>query len=358
MKHKPVCCTVPTHVLERLARAIDPGVSKRALDALGFSARARALRAELAELPPLPDVRSLTGGRYREVYDARHGPPRTLPGRLVRSERERAVRDRSVNDAYLNAGYTYSFYRTVFGRNSLDGRGMLLRSSVHLSRKLNNAFWDGSQMVYGDGDGEIFVTLTRPLEVVAHELTHGVIAHTSGLVYRGEAGALNESFADVMGSLVKQWRHRQTARRADWLIGRQMMGPAVRARSLRTLTGRKAFENDPLLGTDPQPKHYRDRIRIPDADVAAHLNSGIPNHAFYLVATRLGGHAWTRAGAIWYEAMTTLPARSNFRTASARTIAIARRRFGSRVAAVVARAWEEVGVRQGPATRALDVAGS
>lgn len=348
MKHQPVCCSVPTHLLERLAQAIDPGVSRRALDALGFSRRARLLRAELAARPALPAVPSPNGGRYREVYDARHGSPRALPGRLVRSERGRPVRDRSVNAAYLNAGYTYAFYRSVFGRKSLDGRGMVLRSSVHLSRKLNNAFWDGSQMVYGDGDGEIFVNLARPLEVVAHELTHGVIAHTSGLVYRGEAGALNESFADVMGSLVKQWRHGQPARRADWLIGRQMMGPAVRARALRTLTGGKAFENDPLLGTDPQPKRYRDRIRIPDPDIAAHLNSGIPNHAFYLVATRLGGYAWTRAGAIWYEAMTTLPSRSNFKAAAARTTAIAKRRFGSRVAAVVKRAWEEVGVREPP----------
>jgi Zn-dependent metalloprotease len=345
MKHNPpVCCTVPTHLLQRLAQAIDPGVSRRALDALGFSARARALRARLATLTPLPTIPAPNGGRYREVYDARHGAPRMLPGRLVRSERERAARDRSVNEAYVNAGHTYAFYREVFGRNSLDGHGMILRSSVHLSRKLNNAFWDGSQMVYGDGDGQIFVDLTRPLEVVAHELTHGVIAHTSRLVYRGEAGALNESFADVMGSLVKQWRLRQPARRADWLIGRQMMGPAVRARALRTLTGRKAFVDDRLLGTDPQPKHYRDRCRIPDPDVAAHLNSGIPNHAFYLAATRLGGYAWTRTGAIWYEGMTTLPSRSSFATAAGRTIAIARRRFGSRVAAVVAGAWREVGV--------------
>jgi Zn-dependent metalloprotease len=344
MKHQPVCCSVPTHLLQRLAQAIDPGVSRRALDALGFSKRAQRLRAELAAVPPLPAIPSPNGGRYREVYDARHGAPRALPGRLVRSERDRAARDRAVNEAYRNAGHTYAFYREVFGRNSLDGQGMIIRSSVHLSRRLNNAFWDGSQMVYGDGDGRIFVHLTRPLEVVAHELTHGVIAHTSGLVYRGETGALNESFADVFGSLAKQWRLGQTARRAEWTIGRQMMGSAVRARALRTLTGRKAFENDPLLGTDPQPKHYRDRCRFPDADVAAHLNSGIPNHAFYLVATRLGGHAWTRAGAIWYEAMITLPSRSSFATAAGRTIAIARRRFGSRVAAVVAGAWREVGV--------------
>jgi Zn-dependent metalloprotease len=221
---------------------------------------------------------------------------------------------------------------------------MVIRSSVHLSRRLNNAFWDGSQMVYGDGDGRIFVKLTRPLELAAHELTHGVIAHSSGLVYDGESGALNESFADVMGSLVKQWRSRQTARRADWLMGRQMMGPAVKARALRTLTGRKAFEDDPLLGTDPQPKHYRDRIRIPDSDVAAHLNSGIPNYAFYLVATRLGGHAWTRAGAIWYEAMTTISKRSGFRAAARLTTTIARRRFGQQVGRVVAGAWAEVGL--------------
>lgn len=342
--HAPVCCTVPTHLLQRLAQAIDPGVSQRALDALGFSARAQALRAALASLPPLPNIPSPNGGCYREVYDARHGPPQRLPGRLVRSERERASRDRAVNQAYQNAGHTYAFYRRVFGRNSLDGRGMILRSSVHLSQRLNNAFWDGSQMVYGDGDGAIFRDLTRPLELVAHELTHGVIAHSSGLSYRGEAGALNESFADVMGSLVKQWRLRQTARRADWLMGRQMMGPAVRARALRTLTGDKAFTGDPLLGTDPQPKYYRDRVRFPDPDVAAHLNSGIPNHAFYLVATRLGGFAWTRAGAIWYEAMTTLAARSNFATAADHTVAIARRRFGPTVARVVAKAWKDVGV--------------
>jgi Zn-dependent metalloprotease len=345
MSHNPpVCCTVPTHLLQRLAQALDPGVSRRALDALGFSAKAAALRAELARLPPLPTILSPNGGRYREIYDARHGPPRRLPGHLVRSERGRPTRDRMVTQAYRNAGYTYAFYREVFGRNSLDGRGMIIRSSVHLSRKLNNAFWDGGQMVYGDGDGAIFRDLARPLEVVAHELTHGVIAHSSGLVLRGEAGALNESFADVMGSLVKQWHLRQPARKADWLMGRGMMGPAVRARALRTLTGARAFENDPLLGTDPQPKHYRDRVRIPDPDIASHLNSGIPNHAFYLVAIRLGGYGWTRAGTIWYQAMTTLPARSSFATAAEHTVSIARRRFGAVVARVVAQAWKEVGV--------------
>jgi hypothetical protein len=230
---------------------------------------------------------------------------------------------------------------------ALKGQNLDVRE---ISRRLNvRSVLEGAVRASGERL-RVSVTLTnvedgyQSWSVVAHELTHGLIAHTSGLVYDGESGALNESFADVMGSLVKQWRGRQTARRADWLMGRQMMGPAVKARALRTLTARKAFEDDPLLGTDPQPKHYRDRIRIPDPDVAAHLNSGIPNYAFYLVATRLGGHAWTRAGAIWYEAMTTISKRSGFRAAARLTTAIARRRFGQRVGRVVADAWAEVGL--------------
>ena len=345
MAHNPpVCCTVPAHLLEQMARLIDPGASRRALKALGLSAASRTLRAQLSRAPQLPDIPSPNGGRFREVFDARHGGPHTLPGRLVRRERQGAVRDRAVNEAYSNAGHTYAFYRMVFGRNSLDDRGMIIRSSVHLSHDLNNAFWDGSQMVYGDGDGQFFVHLTRPLEVVAHELTHGVIAHTSALIYQGEAGALNESFADVMGSLVRQWRRRQTARAADWRIGGQMMGPAVRARSLRTLKGEPAFVDDPQLGTDPQPKHYRDRLRVPDADLFAHLNSGIPSHAFYLVATGLGGYGWTRAGQIWYDAMTTIPRRAGFSKAAELTTGIARRRYGAPVARVVAKAWKAVGL--------------
>ena len=331
-------------MLRELAKAIDPGVSERALDALGFSPQAIRLRQELADAPTIPTIPSPGGRRMRMVFDARHKHPGALPGRLVRSERQRATRDRAVNEAYQNAGYTYTFYREVFGRNSLDDKGMAIVSSVHLSRKLNNAFWDGSQMVYGDGDGQIFHHLTRPLEVVAHELTHGVIAHSSRLVYKGEAGALNESFADVMGSLVKQWHRGQTARQADWLIGRQMMGPALRARALRTLTGEKAYVDDPLLGTDPQPKHYRDRFPLPDPDVASHLNSGIPNYAFYLTAMRLGGHAWNRAGTIWYQAMTSLPSRSRFATAAEWTTRYARQRYGAKVARTVAGAWKEVGL--------------
>ncbi len=342
--HTSPCCSVPLHLLRQLAKAIDPGVSERALDALGFSPQAIRLRQEMADAPTIPTLAAPGGRRLRMVFDNRHKQPEALPGRLVRSERQGATRDRAVNEAYQNAGYTHAFYREVFGRNSLDDKGMAIVSSVHLSRSLNNAFWDGSQMVYGDGDGQIFHHLTRPLEVVAHELTHGVIAHSSRLASKGEAGALNESFADVMGSLVKQWHRGQTARQADWLIGRQMMGPALRARSLRTLTGAKAYVDDPLLGTDPQPKHYRDRIRIPDPDVGSHLNSGIPNYAFYLTAMRLGGRAWTRAGAIWYQAMTSLPSRSRFATAAEWMTRYARRQYGTRVAHAVATSWKEVGL--------------
>jgi hypothetical protein len=150
---------------------------------------------------------------------------------------------------------------------------MALVSSVHLGRRLNNAFWTGDQMAYGDGDGLLFRGFTRALDVVAHELTHGVVSHTSNLEYRNEPGALNEHFADVMGILVRQWRRRQTARQADWRIGVAIMGPGVTARCLRTFTAAKAYENDPVLGTDTQAP--ADKYRGP-ADSGVHIAPGSP----------------------------------------------------------------------------------
>ena len=118
-------------------------------------------------------------------------------------------------------------------------------------------------MAYGDGDGVIFIRFTRSLDVVGHELTHGVVSHTSNLEYRNESGALNEHFADVFGSLVKQWKKKQTAAKADWLIGPDIMGPGTQAKSLRTFKEGKAYENDPNLGTDPQPKHLSGKYTGP-----------------------------------------------------------------------------------------------
>ena len=165
-----------------------------------------------------------------------------LPGTLARGEKDKASTDPAVNEAFNYSGNTYDFYRKLFNRNSLDDKGMTLISSVHLGANYNNAFWNGEQMAYGDGDGVIFTRFTKSLDVVGHELTHGVVSHTSNLEYRNESGALNEHFADVFGSLVKQWKRKQTAAKADWLIGPDIMGPGTTAKSLRTFKEGRAYK--------------------------------------------------------------------------------------------------------------------
>jgi Zn-dependent metalloprotease len=211
---------------------------------------------------------------------------------------------------------------------------------------MSNAFFNGRQMAYGDGDGNLFVRFTKALDVVAHELTHGVVSFTSNLDYVGESGALSESFADIMGSLVKQWKDGLTVAQADWFVGSDILGPGARIQGVRTLTGEAAYKNDLDFGTDPQPKHYRDRYRGTLDRGGVHINSGIPNHAFYLAAMGIGGYAWEKAGKIWYAAMKSgLESNATFKEAAEATIAIAGYYgHGSDEQKAVRSAWQQVGV--------------
>lgn len=270
-----------------------------------------------------------------------------LPGKLVRSEGQKRTGDPATDEAYDGAGATYDFYREVFGRDSVDGKGMRLDSTVHFGRDYDNAFWNGRQMVYGDGDGELFQRFTRALDVIGHELTHGVVQFEADLEYQGESGALAESFADVFGALVKQWRLGQTAAEADWLVGKGLFTRKVKGRAIRSMKAPGSAYDDPVLGKDPQPGHLRDLVETTDDNGGVHVNSGIPNRAFYETAVRLGGHAWMGAGRIWYDAMVSrLRGSSTFREAAEATAAEAARRFGTRsVEADAVRAgWSAVGV--------------
>jgi Zn-dependent metalloprotease len=247
----PIHCILPPYILDHLAESSDPSMRKLAVEAIARSATLRATRTTLAQFSIMTAIPSPDARKSRLVYDSKGRGSTFLPGKLVRREGDPKSKDPAINEAYDHAGTTYDFYKKVLGRNSLDDRGMTLVSSVHVGRRYNNAFWNGEQMAYGDGDGEIFVRFTKSLDVVGHELTHGVVSYTSDLEYRDEPGALNEHFADVFGSLTKQWRKRQRADKADWLIGPDIMGPGTNAKSLRTFKAEPAYENDPLLGTDP-----------------------------------------------------------------------------------------------------------
>jgi Zn-dependent metalloprotease len=338
-------CILPPYLLDELAKSADPKVRMLAVEAIAASAEARGVRKTLSTMPQMSAIPSPSGKKHRLVYDLQGKDFSALPGKLVRSEGQRRRKDPAVNEAYDHSGATYDFYLNVFNRNSLDGNGMSLISSVHLLRNLNNAFWNGEQMVYGDGDGRAFIRFTKSLDVVGHELTHGVVTHTCNLAYRDESGALNEHFADAFGAMIKQWKLKQTATQADWLIGADIMGPATKAKGLRTFKAGKAYENDPVLGTDPQPKHLRDQYTGSADNGGVHINSGIPNHAFYLAAMKIGGRAWLRLGRIWYRTMLSLNTNSVFTDMVQTSVAAAVTEFGNKSAEqkAVAAAWKEVG---------------
>ncbi len=279
-----------------------------------------------------------------------------LPGRVVRREGDPSTQDPAADEAYDGLGATWDLFSAAYGRNSLDGRGLPLLATVHYGRDYDNAFWDGTQMVFGDGDGRYFRRFTLSLDVIGHELTHGVTELTAGLTYRGQSGALNESVSDVFGSLVRQRALGQSAQQADWLIGAELFTDAVHGVALRSMKAPGTAYDDPALGKDPQPAHMDHYVQTSDDNGGVHINSGIPNHAFYLAATAIGGDAWAGAGRIWYAALTGpgISADCDFATFAGLTLAAALAEFGdgSPEVTAVESAWREVGVlraRRAPA---------
>ena len=352
-KRIPINCIVPPHMLKAMLNSEDERVRDSAFRTLTTSERIRGEREILGAVRSAMITNPL-GKKHRSIYDAKHKrlSPSQLPGTMVRDEDQGPTGDLSVNHAYDGLGATYDFYKNVFGRNSIDGHGMRLVATVHFSKRFNNAFWNGKQMVFGDGDNIVFVDFTRSLDVIGHELTHGVTDFDSGLEYHNQSGALNESMSDVFGSLVKQYAKKQTAEQADWLIGSEIIAPGIQGKALRSMRAPGTAYNDPRLGgKDPQPKHMRDLVDLPDDELddfgGVHINSGIPNHAFFLVAHRLGGFAWEQAGAIWYETLHQLSPTSDFQNCADITTQVAGAKFGigsTQQLAVIA-AWDEVGIK-------------
>ena len=335
-------CIVPPYMLRAILQNGDSKQQALAWATLTDSEQFRGERRALTALAPLAVP---PGRRRRSVYDARHRYD--LPGKLVRTEGQPKSRDPRVNEAYDGAGTTYDMFARIFSRNSIDDRGMRIDSTVHYGAGYDNAFWNGRQMVYGDGDGRIFGPFTKALEVIAHELTHGITQYEAGLVYRGQSGALNESFSDVFGILVKQYKRSETAEASDWLIGSGLFLPGVKASGIRSMKAPGTAYDDPLLGKDPQPAHMDDYIVTREDNGGVHLNSGIPNRAFYELAIRLKGFAWEKAGQIWYKALTEkLRSGSNFRDAMTMTVTVAAELYGpnSKEQKAVREAWSEVGV--------------
>ncbi|WP_309064880.1 M4 family metallopeptidase [Microbacterium sp.] len=287
-------------------------------------------------------IAEVTAAPTRTIHDAQN--TERLPGVIVREEDDPPVADTTVNEAFDGLGATFQLLLEAFERNSLDGAGAPLLATVHYGEDYDNAFWDGTRMVFGDGDGEVFRGFTRSLSVIGHELGHGVIQATANLEYRGHSGALNESIADVLGALTEQHLRGQTADEASWLIGEGIFTDAVQGRALRSMLEPGTAYDDDELGKDPQPAHMRDYVDTQEDNGGVHINSGIPNRAFALTARSLGGNAWEDAGRIWYRALTSgLSAEAGFEDFAQATLAAAGD-LGFDVEKAVHDAWAAVGV--------------
>jgi len=339
------CGIVPPFLLQHLVSSGDADLADHARRTLLRDSVLRARPARPAG-PATPSAAAAPSALHRSIHDAHHRA--TLPGALVRDEGGPASGDEAVDQAYDGLGDTWRLYDEVFGRSSIDGNGLPLVASVHYEQGYDNAFWNGAQMVFGDGDGTIFLGFTRSLDVIGHELTHGVTESTAGLTYRGQPGALNESISDVFGSLVKQHALGQSADQADWLIGADLLAPGVQGVALRSMKAPGTAYDDPRLGRDPQPADMAGYVETTDDNGGVHINSGIPNRAFHLVATAIGGNAWEAPGRIWYDVLTGSAIRPDcdFATFARLTAEAAAARFGDGSGEVqaVRQAWQTVGV--------------
>jgi hypothetical protein len=323
---------VPPYLLRELARR-RPELAARLELSIARDEELRRLRQGTRR------PAALAAGPAWTIHDAKGGTD--LPGRPVRSAGDPESGDPAVDEAAYGVAGALELLEEVYGRSSYDGAGATVMATVHYGRDYVNAFWDGTQLVFGDGDGEVFARFTRPVDVVGHELAHAVTEHTAGLVYQGQSGALNESVSDVFAACLEQRLRRQTADEADWLIGSDLFLPGVDARGLRDMAAPGTAYDDPALGRDPQPGHMDDFIETTEDNGGVHLNSGIPNRAFHLAATGIGGSSAEGAGRIWHAALVggSVRARSDFAGFAAATVAAA-----GEHADVVREAWTSVGV--------------
>lgn len=238
--------------------------------------------------------------------------------------------------AHYNAGVAYEYYKNTFNRNSINGTGGTIISVINIAdqngQTMDNAYWNGTFIAYGNGR-DIFKPLAGSLDVAGHEMTHGVVEKSANLEYKNQSGAINESMADIFGCMMD---------RDDWKLGEDIMKPGI------TSTGALRDMQDPHNGgsslTDNfyQPKHMTEYYNGTQDNGGVHINSGIPNHAFYLFATAVGKE---RAEQVYYRTLTVyLTKTSQFKDLRKAVIQSATDLYGTSVAAEAGEAFDAVGI--------------
>jgi Zn-dependent metalloprotease len=310
----PIHCIIPPYMLKKLMESGNKKVADLAMKTNFRSYRFRNDRiyfqkASLQEriLFGLGVKQAGKAIMHMEVYDCKQKTDLAGATLLWDSKNNQKITSLAGKNVIKGGNASWDFYWDLFGRNSIDNKGLLIKQYVHYDKGMDNAYWDGRRMVYGDGDGIVFTSFTSDIDIIGHELTHGVMENEANLNYENQAGALNESFSDVFGIMIKQRANNQDVKKSNWLIGeRVMIGPKYALRSMKAPG--TAYIDHPELGTDPQPATMDKYQNLPNTSSGdwggVHINSGIPNFAFYVAAYNMGGYAWEKAGRIWYAVLT------------------------------------------------------
>lgn len=345
----PIQCIVPPYITDKLTNSPDKEIARIAVNSKFRSFRFRSDRVffkntseEEKALIGLVRKKKVITTPQLEVYNCKKSTSLSDASLVWKSGDAKLPADKDAKNV-INAGdATWRLYYDLFGRNSVDNLGMTIQQYIHYDKKYDNAFWDGRRMIYGDGDGKIFGTFTGDIDIIGHELTHGVTQYEINLDYHVQAGAMNESFSDIFGIMIKQRALNQDVKQSDWLIGENvLLGEQYALRSMKEPgTG---YKNHPELGDDPQPATMDNFVKLPDTAEGdwggVHYNSGITNFAFYVAAYNMGGYAWEKAGKIWYGALTDkaqLKSNATFSDVRKATLKIAGDLFGKKSAEVQA----------------------
>lgn len=339
------CSIVPSSVLLKLSKdkSLTAEERKGFADTEKLDVELRKVRTQARKLTQVssalsPAVVGLAGPPTVTVYDCNHS--QTLPGSPAANPGSSP--DITARQAFNTTTQVAKFYEDVFARSSVDNAGMTLMSSIHYGTKYNNAFWNGFQMTYGDGDGNIFIDFSNGNDVIGHELTHGVTQHSMQLAYANEPGGLNEGMSDIFGSMFRQWMAKQDVKSADWLIGKDIMGEGAKSKGYTCL--RDMADPAAAHALAPQPKHFSKYKKGMDP----HESSGIPNFAFYKAAMAIGGNSWEKTGQIWYNSMTRFAPSPNMKMLgfANRTRTVAAQLFSGNatILGAVDQAWKQVGL--------------
>ncbi|KAF4634765.1 hypothetical protein G7Y89_g3347 [Cudoniella acicularis] len=371
------CLYIPFEILSGLAAS---NVDSEGQNVMGYSQMAvvpPSFEGDSIKIEPQGKAQYIRPNRL--IYDMQFASrEEDLPGVLKRSEGDPPLNikgDPNVDLCYDNFGIAFEFFHKVFGRNSIDGKGGPLIGIVNFGFYFPQATWSVSKanmqhvLVFGNGwDNDpwnhgapmktfagMFGGLVGSLEVVVHEMMHGITQIHVKLLGLKQPGALDEHLSDVFGIMAKQWHKKQTVEQADWLIGEDCLIPEQKGFALRSFANPGTayeFGSDDFNfrgpAKDPQKSKYTDRFKGSEDRYGVHIDSGIPNKAFYLLAKKLGGYSWEKAGQIWYSALTSneVPKNCEFRRWARHTVDAAEKDpgFGKSVADKVTEAWMEVGV--------------